>query len=162
MKTTGVANYTSSAFRFAAKGLIYMKIMLTCTAVFLVAILSYAGPRSQEGADPANVTCKQAAELISQHKDDKDFVIIDFRPKEMFEQAYLENSFYYDYFSDGVDALLNALDKDKTYLVYCNVGKRSGMALKKMRAMGFEKVYHMYEGIPAWKSKGYKTLSKTE
>ena len=54
------------------------------------------------------------------------------------------------------------LDKNKIYLIYCTVGHRTGIAIEKMRAMGFWEVYHMYEGIRVWTEQGYKTLSIEE
>jgi rhodanese-related sulfurtransferase len=139
-----------------------MKNAILCAVVFLCAVFSYAVPKAEEPADTANVTCEQAFELIKAHEGDTNFVIIDFRPVEKYKNAYLENAIFYDVFSDSVDVWLETLDKNKIYLIYCTVGHRSGIALEKMRAMGFGEVYHMYEGIRVWKVQGYKTLSLEE
>ena len=110
-----------------------MKRTVIWTVILLVAILPHAAARAREKADTANVTCEQAFELIKKHEADTNFVIIDFRPKKMYDKAYLENAIYFDYYSSGVDAWLERLNRNKTYLIYCNVGKRTGLALKKMR-----------------------------
>lgn len=127
-------------------------------SVLLVCALAAAGGEEIK----ENITCKQAYELIEKHKGDKNFVIIDFRPIEKYRDAYLENAVFYDIFLEDADGWLDKLDRKKTYLIYCTIGKRSGIALEKMKEMGFENVYHMYEGVRVWKEKGYKTLSIKE
>ncbi|MDP2189197.1 MAG: rhodanese-like domain-containing protein [Sphingobacteriaceae bacterium] len=42
-----------------------------------------------------------------------------------------------------------ALDKSKTYYVYCRSGARSGMACNHMAAQGFQ-VYNLSGGIMSW------------
>ncbi len=40
--------------------------------------------------------------------------------------------------------------KDKTLLVYCKTGARSGQACKELSKNGFEKVFSLNGGIAAW------------
>ena len=40
--------------------------------------------------------------------------------------------------------------KDKTLLVYCKTGARSGIACKELSRNGFDKVYSLNGGIMAW------------
>lgn len=136
-----------------------MKKAIVFAVVSVVTILSYTFTCAEESAKVINVSCEEAFELIQAHEGDTNFVIIDFRPKEKYEKAYLENAIYYDVFSDSVDVWLESLDKGKTYFIYCTIGHRTGIAAEKMEKMEFGKVYHMYEGIRVWKEKGYKTLS---
>lgn len=139
-----------------------MRKAITCVFVSVITILSYTGPRADKSADKANISCKEAFDLIQAHEGDTNFVIIDFRPKEKYDKAYLENAIYYDVFSDSVDVWLETLDKDKTYLIYCTIGHRTGIALEKMRGLGFQYVFHMYEGVRVWKEQGYPTLSNKD
>jgi rhodanese-related sulfurtransferase len=97
--------------------------------------------------------------LIEKHKADTNFVIIDFRPKEKFDKAHIENAVFFDVFEDEVDGWLNGLDKNKSYLIYCTMGYRSGKGLDKMKLMAFKNVFHMYQGIKQWQEEGYKTLA---
>ena len=41
---------------------------------------------------------------------------------------------------------IDELDKNKTYLVYCKVGGRSGMAMDLMGELGFQKIYNIFLG----------------
>lgn len=49
-------------------------------------------------------------------------------------------------FSEKIDKL----DKEKTYLVYCRSGNRSGQACAIMADKGFKKVYNLEGGINYW------------
>ena len=40
--------------------------------------------------------------------------------------------------------------KDKTLLVYCKTGARSGMACRELSKNGFDKIYSLNGGIMAW------------
>ena len=59
-----------------------------------------------------------------------------------------------DFYEEGFESTLEKLPKDKTYLVYCHSGGRSGKTLNKMNDLGFEHVYHLEEGYADWKEKG--------
>ncbi|CAA6822265.1 MAG: Rhodanese-like protein [uncultured Thiotrichaceae bacterium] len=49
--------------------------------------------------------------------------------------------------------------KNKTVLVYCRSGNRSGFACNTLTKQGFEDVYNMSGGVMAWESANYP-LSK--
>ncbi len=49
---------------------------------------------------------------------------------------------------------IEKLDKDKTYLVYCRSGGRSGKAVKIMESMGFKHLYNLKGGYLGWKKAG--------
>lgn len=104
-----------------------------------------------------NVSCKEAFKLIQEHKSDSTFVILDLRPWSVYNVEHIENAVSYDVFSEDFDLQISKQDRNKTYLLYCNIGNRSSVALEKMKQMGFKKLYHMHQGITEWKKQGYKT-----
>ena len=113
--------------------------------------------RCQEHAEE-NISCLQSFELIENHQNDTNFIIIDLRTDAMFNEEHLENAICHDVFSDDFENWIDQFARDKTYLLYCNVGHRSGIALNKMKEMEFKNLYHLYEGIREWKKQGYKTV----
>ena len=56
-----------------------------------------------------------------------------------------------------VDELLK--HKDKSMLVYCKTGSRSGLACKELDKNGFAKVYNLSGGVMAWQE-AHLPLSK--
>ena len=113
-----------------------------------------AGTRFQE------VTVSQARELIQQRARDAEFVILDVRMPEEFAQGHLPGAVNVNLMAPEFERRLGALDRGKTYLVYCRTGSRSARAIQAMERLGFRSVYHMFEGIVGWQKKGIP-LSRT-
>lgn len=105
-----------------------------------------------------DLNCSEAYELIEQHKDDTNFVIIDLRPKMMYNSKHIENSVCFECLSNNINDYLGKLDKEKIYLIYCVIGKRSKTTLKKMKELNFKTVYHLYQGLREWNKQGYKVV----
>ncbi|MBC8177236.1 MAG: rhodanese-like domain-containing protein [Deltaproteobacteria bacterium] len=82
-------------------------------------------------------------------------------PKE-FAKAHLENAINLNFLSRAFKSQLNALDKGKTYFVYCKVGGRSKLAQKQMKKMGFKKVYNIVGGTLLWEEEGLAFASGLE
>jgi intracellular sulfur oxidation DsrE/DsrF family protein len=53
-------------------------------------------------------------------------------------------------------------DRSKTYLLYCRSGKRSQVALAQMKASGFERVYDLQGGYPAWEKHKPEQIGKIQ
>jgi len=74
-----------------------------------------------------------------------------------FVEEHIENATNIDFYSEAFRDMLNNLDKNKTYLVYCRVGGRSGSALDIMAELNFREVYNILGGINQWKAEGLPT-----
>jgi len=101
-----------------------------------------------------DITPQEAFTLIKENQDNPDFVIIDVRTPEEFADGYIENAINTDFRSESFRDELNKLDKNKTYLIYCRSGVRSGNALDIMAELNFREVYNVLGGITAWKAEG--------
>ena len=101
-----------------------------------------------------NITPQEAFTLIQNNKNNPDFVIIDVRTPEEFAEGHIENVVNIDFYAETFTGELDNLDKDKTYLVYCRSGRRSGNALNIMEELSFGEVYNMSGGIIEWKAEG--------
>ena len=104
-----------------------------------------------------NITPKEAYILIQENKDNPNFLILDVRTPEEFLGEYIENAINLDYYSDTFRNDLDKLDKNKTYLIYCRSGGRSGNTLNIIKELDFREVYNMLGGIIKWKSEGLPT-----
>jgi rhodanese-related sulfurtransferase len=51
---------------------------------------------------------------------------------------------------------MNEIPTDKTVIVTCRTGNRSGQAVDFLRQNGFENVHNMQGGIVAWEQAGYE------
>ena len=107
-----------------------------------------------------NISPEEAYKLIRENKDNPDFVIIDVRTPEEFLDEHLENAINLNYYSDTFQKDLHKLDKNKTYLIYCRTGGRSGNTLNIMQELVFRVVYNILGGITKWKSAGLPTTGR--
>lgn len=99
-----------------------------------------------------NVTTKKANEFIEERDGEPDFVILDVRTPEEFSEGHIEHAVNIDFYEDAFPDELEGLDRDKTYLIYCRTGGRSGSTFKMMRELGFQNVYNMKGGIEGWRA----------
>lgn len=104
-----------------------------------------------------DITAKEVYALIQNNRDNPNFVILDVRTPEEFANEHIENAVNLDYRSKTFNDDLNKLDKNKTYLIYCRSGRRSGISLVIMKELGFIEVYNMLGGITQWQAEGLPT-----
>ena len=98
------------------------------------------------------VSAEQAFKVI---QNEKGIIILDVRTKAEFNEGHIKDAVNKDFMSSDFTSLLNTLDKNSPYLLYCRSGNRSGKTLKKMREMGFKRINHLSKGLNEWKKKGY-------
>lgn len=103
------------------------------------------------GSAVTNVTVGKAQGLIKERAGKADFVILDVRTPEEFAEGHVAGAVNLDVQARDFDKRLRALDRNKTYLVYCRTGNRSRTATVAMEALGFRSIFHMNEGIVKWK-----------
>jgi rhodanese-related sulfurtransferase len=106
----------------------------------------------------ADVTVAEANNIIAALAGDPDFVILDVRTAAECAVARLENSTNIDFYAADFLDLIDALDRDGVYLVYCKAGARSATACDEMNRLDFAEVYNMLGGIDAWMDAGYPTV----
>ncbi len=125
-------------------------------AVWAVVLLSLAaGAFRTAGSQSIEVTVQQARALIQQRAGQRTFVILDVRTPEEFAAGHLAGAVNVNLVAPDFAARLRALDRGKTYLVYCRTGARSTQVAQAMLRLGFRSVYNMVEGIEGWQHRGF-------
>ena len=84
-----------------------------------------------------------------------DVVILDVRTPGETAAGMIEGAVEIDFRGDNFKDQISALDKDKTYLVYCKSGGRSASACEIMQEMGFEKLYNLDGGYTRWSAENH-------
>jgi len=129
-------------------------------------------PPAQETPAPItkitrSITPQEAFNLIQENQDNPNFVIIDIRIPEKFAQEHIENAINLDYCSENFQEELAKLDKDKTYLIYCQsdvlcpsclVPGVATHTLNIMFMLNFREVYNISGGLDQWKEEGLPTI----
>ena len=82
--------------------------------------------------------------------------VIDVRTPQEFAQGFIPNATNMNVNGSEFASQAETLDKKQPVYVYCRSGGRSVTASKKLKAMGFEKVYNLEGGIMSWQGAGYE------
>jgi len=133
-------------------------IVLVLSVSLVIGVALTGGCVRDETATIEDITPQEAFTLIQNNQNNPDFVIIDVRTLEEFVGEHIENATNIDFYSEAFRDMLNTLDKNKTYLIYCKVGGRSGSALDIMAELNFKEVYNILGGINQWKAEELPTV----
>lgn len=91
-----------------------------------------------------------SVEEFKQKMGEPDVVILDVRTPGETAAGMIEGAKEINVNDADFAQQIEALDKDKTYLVYCKMGGRSAKACGIMEEKGFEKLYNLKGGYTAW------------
>ena len=89
-----------------------------------------------------------------------DLFLLDVRTEPEYHEARLSFSdalVPYDLIDKQLDQLPSS--KDEPIYCFCRVGRRSGIATRYLRSIGYTEVFNVEGGIAAWEKAGYKTIS---
>ncbi len=95
-----------------------------------------------------DITVTEAMNLIDQKAD---VVFLDVRTPEEIAEGMIPGAITADYRSDSFKQEISALDKSKSYIVYCRSGGRSVKASHIMSEAGFSDLMNMKGGYNSWK-----------
>jgi rhodanese-related sulfurtransferase len=98
--------------------------------------------------------------LVKANAMNPDFVILDIRQRPVWLADHLSGSICRDYYSADFNSQINALPRNKIYLLHCQSGSRSAPTFNLMKNLNFAEVYEMGGGISAWKSNSLPTTSQ--
>lgn len=76
--------------------------------------------------------------------------LIDVRRAMEFRMGHLTPCVNIDIKEPDFEKKINLYDRDKTYILYCQSGRRSAKAKRKMKKMGFNSVYCLKGGFKKW------------
>lgn len=124
---------------------------LIAILLFLVPAITFAQHRKTKYKA---VPVEKADKVIAK----KNLLILDVRTPEEVAEGHIPGAINYNINAPEFKDKLAALDRNKSYLVYCRSGKRSGKAIEMMKSMGFKRLYEMNAGFPAYDA--YKKKSQ--
>ena len=107
-------------------------------------------------AEVTSISVEEVYEII---KNNQDYIILDVRTKEEFNEGHLEDAILIPV--SELESRLDELPKDKPIITYCESGGRSRNAANILVENGFRKVYDM-GGILDWQEEGYPVICEEE
>lgn len=104
--------------------------------------------------DASDFTRIDASDFAAEIDADPAGVVIDLRTSEEIAVGYIEGASQLDFYDPTFQTVLDGLDRETHYLVYCNSGNRSAETLRLMKDLGFTQVTELDGGIQAWNAAG--------
>ncbi len=83
-------------------------------------------------------------------RDSSNYYLIDVRTAVEYNRSHLAGAVNFSYLNFHIGRDVDTLDRKKTVLVYCQTCHRSPLAARKMKRMGFRKVYDLKGGYKKW------------
>ncbi len=84
--------------------------------------------------------------LLEKTISDGNGVILDVRTPGEFDDGNAPGSINIDFYDSDFRNMIDALDKDEIYFIYCRSGNRSGKTLRMMKSLGFMEVHDLAGG----------------
>ncbi|CAN2221790.1 PspE Rhodanese-related sulfurtransferase [Candidatus Nanopelagicaceae bacterium] len=81
-------------------------------------------------------------------------VVLDVRTGGEFMTGHIANAVNIDVEGMTFDGDIKSLDKEATYAVYCHSGRRSVIAVNKLKDAGFKNLFNLTNGIQDWQGAG--------
>lgn len=114
----------------------FLKLVITSFAILLVSCNSIAQEVNYKDIQPGGLS-----ELLSE----KEVVIIDVRTPAEWGRGKVGSALTFNLNHREFLSAVDELDREPSYLIYCNSGNRSRIASYHMTRMGFENIYN-YNG----------------
>ena len=99
-----------------------------------------------------SLTPIEAFKLIKEHKNDLNWIILDVRTPWEYAEAHIEGAENLDFTDPDFYEMVDKLDKEKNYVIYCKSGQRSGKVLEIIKEFCFTRLYNIKGGYEAWRS----------
>jgi len=130
--------------------------LLSFLSALVVGLISVSLPALADHHEKSDkpvqhVKSPQAAKLLKQ---DKEIVVLDIRTEKEFKSGHIKGAKNIDFYGDDFGKEIAKLDRQKTYLVHCASGGRSGKSLKQFDELGFVSIIHLDDGFKGWAKSG--------
>jgi len=90
--------------------------------------------------------------------DEEKATLIDLRTTdEISRKGMIKGATQLDFLDKNAEANVAKLDRNKTYLIYCAGGGRSGDCTELMQKLGFKSVINLEKGFDDWRKQGFET-----
>ena len=86
-------------------------------------------------------------------------VVLDVRTGGEYAAGHIANAINIDVEGMTFDGDIKSLDKDAKYAVYCQSGRRSVNAIKKLQDAGFTNLFNLENGILDWQGAGLPVVT---
>lgn len=128
--------------------------ILAGVAAIAAGVLVLSGCSASGGA-----TSNMDAQEFSAKTQEAGVVTLDVRTPDEFNQGHIAGAINIDVEASTFENEVSKLDKSKSYAVYCQSGRRSGIATGQMEKLGFANLSNLQNGILDWMAQGMPVVT---
>ncbi|MCF6213264.1 MAG: rhodanese-like domain-containing protein [Flavobacteriaceae bacterium] len=139
-----------------------MKLLKIYLVLFAVSLLFVNCKEAVDKRKVETQTNKTALNTVAKNVVVKDFkslidaqtgILIDVRTPQEYQAGHIPGAINFDWKNqDTFSTIVKEISKDKTVLIYCHSGYRSGLAKAYLQKNGYQKIYNLESGIMGWKA----------
>lgn len=118
--------------------------------IALIAMASIAFLLAGCSSTPSATNLDAAA--FSQKTSESGVITLDVRSPGEFMVGHIQGAINIDVEGLTFDSEIAKLDKSATYAIYCQSGRRSGIAVESMQKSGFNNLFNLTNGIADWQA----------
>ena len=126
-----------------------MRLKLFLTMMLITAVVIVLSACGSSSDSSAAYTQLSQDEAISMMEENSDYVILDVRPQEEYNEGHIPDAICVPNETIGDKRPEELKDLDQMLFVYCRSGRRSKEASQKLADIGYTKVYE-FGGIKTW------------
>ena len=79
-------------------------------------------------------------------------------PEEITKKGKIKGAQEIDFLAKDSEKIIEKLDKNKSYLIYCAGGGRSEECAEMMDKLGFKSIVNLAKGYDDWKKLGFEVI----
>lgn len=106
-------------------------------------------------AEKSALSPAQARQFIADNRGNANFIIVDLRTRNEFEQGHIEGARLIPYYAVNFNRIVSQLDRGATILLYCQRGRQSPLAFRALEKLRFTDVFILDGGVVAWTEAGF-------
>ncbi|MDX1653301.1 MAG: rhodanese-like domain-containing protein [Brumimicrobium sp.] len=124
--------------------------LLSHSITLIFGILLFGQCFAQEAANDDQVIKRVSKEEFKKALESGEYIVFDVRSEEEYMAGHIKGAKLLDVNDPNFEATLQNVPKERKYLIYCQSGGRSQIALEKMKEMGFKRVLELQGGYTNW------------
>ena len=136
-----------------------MRLKLFLTMMLITAVVIVLSACGSSSDSNAAYTQLSQDETISMMEENSDYVILDVRTQEEYDEGHIPDAICIPNETIGGKQPEELRDLDQMIFVYCRSGRRSKEASQKLVDMGYTRVYE-FGGIDTWAGKGERVCGR--
>ena len=131
--------------RFLLLGILLVSVFAACAPV--------AAPAEAVEIDLTTLPRDVDVDTVAALLDNDDVVLLDVREQDEYDAGHIPGVVLLP--TSTFPGWLDEVPTDKTVIVTCRTGNRSGQITSALEAEGFDNVHNMLGGIVEWENRGY-------